>query len=151
MKLEVISLSDSSGVLLVSAELCEGIQSVSVGSRKVGKVPPTPEAGGSDDEGVRVKTLFTLPHFDALTLSNSSSSRNVARLKVSLARLQIKAQERKEAQDRQLEIRKLEIEADKAIRLRQLELRSQDQVASVGCEAVPPFSPRSSSDSFDVT
>lgn len=75
-----------------------------------------------------VKTLVTLPHYD-LCSSVSSGSRDEAQLKVHLAQLHLEAQEK--AQDRQaqlefrLQVKRLEIEAHKAVRLCQLELESQ--------------------------
>ncbi len=104
---------------------------------------------------VRVKTPFTLPRFDPLS-SASTGSRDEARLKVRLARLQFEAQEK--AQDRQaqldfrLQVKKMEIEADKAVRLRQLEL-SQREAHSV--ENPPsstfPVSVSGSRDPFDIS
>lgn len=72
--------------------------------------------------------------YDPLS-SASAGSRDEARLKVCLARLKMESQEK--AQDRQvcfqLQIRKLEIEADKAVRLRQLELEAQKGVHAHEC------------------
>ncbi len=68
----------------------------------------------------RVKTPVTLPRYDPFS-SASSGSRDEARLKVRLARLQIEAQEKaqvRQAQlDFQLQVKRLEIEADKAVNL----------------------------------
>lgn len=79
--------------------------------------------------------------------SGSSGSRDEARLKVRLARLQLEAQEKAQNMQAQLqfqlEIKRLEIEADKAVRLRQLELESQKltQAASTPAEVTGNPSP----------
>ena len=98
------------------------------------------EAGGSQNleaqaaSGVEgkvggrvIKNPYTLPRYDQSPAS--PGSRDEARVKVRLASLRMESQEK--AQDRQaqlkfqLEVRKLEIEADTAVRLRQMELESK--------------------------
>ena len=109
--------------------------------------------------GDRMKTPFTLPRYDPLSTASAGSSRDEARLKVRLARLQMEAHEK--AQNRQaqlqyqLEIRKLEIEADKAVRLRQLELESQKETqvlqAPTDTGLGASSSPAESHRAFDVS
>lgn len=76
--------------------------------------------GGGEEGDGWMKTTFTLPRYDPFS-STSSGSRDEAQLKVPLSRLQMEAQEK--AQNRsallqfQLRIKRLEIEADKAVRL----------------------------------
>ncbi|XP_047201843.1 uncharacterized protein LOC124855795 isoform X2 [Girardinichthys multiradiatus] len=105
---------------------------------------------GMDSEGsAQGKTPHTLPRYDPLS-SVSSESRDGARLKVRLARLQMEAEEK--AQDRrtqmELEIRRLEIEADKAIRLRKLELEAQTRAQSASPES--PGSTFMAAMTFDI-
>lgn len=84
---------------------------------------------------------FTLPRFEPLYTS-TEGSRHRARLKVHLARLQLEAEEKAQSRDThvRLEIHKLEIEADKAVRLREVELESQrmQQAASVAAASGMP-------------
>ncbi|MEQ2173171.1 hypothetical protein GOODEAATRI_029221, partial [Goodea atripinnis] len=98
-------------------------------------------SGVDSEVSAQGKTPHTLPRYDPLS-SVSSESRDGARLKVQLARLQVEAEEK--AQDRraqmELEIRRREIEADKAIRLRKLELEAQTRVPSASAET--PGRPR---------
>lgn len=74
-----------------------------------------------------VPASATLPRFEAFSPEMSGSSRD-ARLKVRLARLQFEAQEKElihEAEyDLKLQIRKLEIEADKELKLWELEVET---------------------------
>ena len=108
----------------------------------------------------RVKTLFTIPRYDPSPLI-STGSRDKARLKVRLARLQLEAQEKdreRQAQFHlQLEVKKLEIEADKAVRLRKLQLETQTagpvQAAPAGSGMTPSstISTNVGKTSFDVS
>ncbi|KAJ4940224.1 hypothetical protein JOQ06_026533 [Pogonophryne albipinna] len=69
-------------------------------------------SGGQDEEGTQRETPGTLPRFDALSTA-SDGSQDVVRIKVRIARLEIEAKERAgQAQPKfQLEIRKLELDA----------------------------------------
>ncbi|KAL0147199.1 hypothetical protein M9458_057494, partial [Cirrhinus mrigala] len=82
-----------------------------------------------------------LPPFDPLSPS-SVGSREDARLKVRLARLQYEAQEKAQARQAEinlrLEVRRLEIEADKQVKLRQLDLEAMK--AAAGPAAQPTLS-----------
>ncbi|XP_029363959.1 homeodomain-interacting protein kinase 2-like [Echeneis naucrates] len=69
----------------------------------------------TDEVSERPKPPFTFPRYDAPS-PTSHDSLVEARLKVHLARLLVEAQERAEARQDQLTIRKMEIEAEKAIR-----------------------------------
>ncbi|KAL1256642.1 hypothetical protein QQF64_012187 [Cirrhinus molitorella] len=95
---------------------------VVVGPLSVGDEDPQNGIADAEAEG-EPEAKAGLPPFDPFSPS-SVDSRGDARLKVCLARLQYEAQER--AQTRQaelnlrLEIRRLEIEADKQVKLRQL-------------------------------
>ena len=89
----------------------------------------------------------------------SPGSRDEARVKVRLARLRLEPQEK--AQDRQaqlkfqLEVRKLEIEAETAVRLRQLELDAKRDVpvqnvfTGTGMSSSPTSPPRAIT--FDIS
>ena len=106
------------------------------------KVEVELHGGARADFGIDVevddltKTPYTLPRYDPLS-SAGTGSRDVARLKVRLARLQLEAQEKAENRQAQfqLEIKKLEIEADKAVQLRRLELESQKEVHALRASA----------------
>ena len=96
----------------------DGTLTEEVGRRKVEGEPKGARADLGVDIGVDelTKTLFTVPRYDPLS-SASTGSRDGARLKVRLACLQLEAQEKAENRQAQfqLEIKKLEIEADKAV------------------------------------
>uniref|UniRef100_A0A672PHY8 CCHC-type domain-containing protein n=1 Tax=Sinocyclocheilus grahami TaxID=75366 RepID=A0A672PHY8_SINGR len=83
-----------------------------------------------------------LPQFEPFS-PMSTGSKEGARLKVRLARLQMEAQEkvqiRQAEMDLRLQIRRLEIEAEKQIKMRQLEL---DAMRIVGGSAAQPDLPR---------
>lgn len=116
VELRIIVLSvQSDPAVLEDGTLTEG-----AGSRKLEFDPRGVQAVSAVvGEYEQLKTPFTLPRYDPLSIA-STGSRDEARLKVHLPRLQMEAQER--AQNRQLQ---LEIDADKVVRLRQLELKSQ--------------------------
>ncbi len=83
-------------------------------------------SGGADaDAEVEAEAKAGLPPFEPFSPS-SVDSREGTRLKIRLARLHYEAQERAQVHQAelnlQLEIRKLEIEAEKQVKLRQLEL-----------------------------
>ena len=115
----------------------DGTLAKEVGRQKV-EVEPH---GARADFGVDIevdeltKTLFTLPRYDPLFAGTGSM--DVARLKVCLSRLQLEAQEKAENRQAQfqLEIKKLEIEADKAVQLRRLKLESQKEVHALRASA----------------
>lgn len=93
-----------------------GTQSQGASTREHGEESPVPPAvlKVSDEVDEWTKTPFTLPQYDPLS-TGSTESRQEARLKVRLARLQMEKAQSRQAQ-LQLEIKKLEIEADKAVR-----------------------------------
>lgn len=103
-----------------------------------------------------MKTLVTLPHYNPCS-SVSSRSRDEAQLKVHLAWLHLEAQEK--AQDRQaqlefrLQVKRLEIEAHKAVRLCQLELESQKGTPRAEVAMSDPLSNPASApqDSFNIS
>lgn len=127
VEMEVVLPVQESAVLAgsVSGSLCEGESNQ--------KVKDGPHAASADGEIVggdeRLKTPFTL-RYDSLS-SASTGSRDEAKLKVHLARLQMQACEKAEARQAQLEyqlkIKRMEIEADKAVRLCQLELHLRER------------------------
>lgn len=124
--MEIVLLVQESAVLVgsVSGSLCEG-----EGSQKVEDDPHIATADGEISGGdEQPKTPFTLPRYDSLS-SASTGSRDGPKLKVRLARLQIEACEKAEGRqsqlEYQLEIKKMETEADEAVTLHQLELTSQ--------------------------
>jgi len=129
------SVSDVDGVPFVLASSSEMVDDP--------KSEPKPFGGSvvgeEDDEAVGgIKTPVTLPRFDPLSVSSASAgSKEDVRLKVRLARLQLEAHEKAQIRQYQLEIKKLEIEAEKAVRLRKLELEAQSR-ATVG--TAPVFS-----------
>ncbi|XP_076608401.1 LOW QUALITY PROTEIN: uncharacterized protein LOC143333911 [Chaetodon auriga] len=110
--------------------LGDGTPSEGVEAHKVEDEPQAAQvaATSSGGAGVQTKTPHTLPRFDPHS-PGSTGSRDEARLKVRMARLKMESEEKlhdREAKLKyQLEVRKLEIEADKAVRLWELELQSQ--------------------------
>ncbi|GAA6082053.1 uncharacterized protein LOC110439519 [Tachysurus ichikawai] len=85
-------------------------------------------SGGVDDEAeVEAEAKVGLPPFDPVTPSSVGSLEG-ARLKVRMVRLHYEAQERAQTRKAELnlklEIRKLEIEADKQVKLKQHELEA---------------------------
>lgn len=122
VEMEIVLPVPESAVLVgsVGGSLREG-----EGSHKVVVDPHMTSADGEIDGGDGwAKAPFTLPRYDPLS-SASTGSRDGANLKVHLARLQMEARERQAQLEYQLEIKRMEIEADKAVRFRQLELASQ--------------------------
>lgn len=96
-----------------------------------------PRAAGTTTDmdlgvGGRVETPITMPRYDPLSPAESPGGW----LKGRLARLELEAQENAQVWRAQFdfELRKLEIEADTAARLRKLELESQAQ----GCPVTTP-------------
>lgn len=89
------------------------------------------------EQAQRMKTWITLPRYNPSLPSSSARSRDEARMKVRLARLQLDAQERERQQHLQLklDVRRLELEmeVDKAVRLRKLELKLQGGAGSTVC------------------
>lgn len=89
-----------------------------------GVVKVAAHASGEEVKGLsrRPTTPFTMPRYEPLS-PGSSDGLGEARLKVWLARLQMEAQEKAESRQAQLtlEIRRVEIKADKAVHLRRLE------------------------------
>ncbi|XP_078788128.1 uncharacterized protein LOC144984158 [Oryzias latipes] len=91
----------------------------------------------SDERLERGKPPFSLPRYDPLS-PGSGGSRDGARLKVRLARLQLEAQERAQTRQIQLEIKRLEIEAETAVRIRQLELEAKAQLPVSSVDSANP-------------
>ncbi|XP_077962647.1 uncharacterized protein LOC144410342 [Gasterosteus aculeatus] len=131
------------------------------GSAAKGEVTPTPDlatdVSDTDRAGERPATPLTLPRFDPSS-DSSAHSLGGARLKVRLARLQYDAQDRERQMRFQLEVRRMEIEADQAVRLRTLELESANAamaggaVGSAGTVSLPHSSKLDSvSPGFDVS
>lgn len=110
----------------------------------------------ADGVTVRPKTQFTLLHYGAHT-PGSIGSLDDARFKVRLARIQMKAQEKEQNRQTQLtlEIKPVEIEADKAVSLSQLELKAQQRHMTTPHESVDKGMISSStspnSESFDTS
>lgn len=92
------------------------------------------------DQGLPEDKPMTLPRFEPLSIESSEGSKQDAKLRVRLARLQLEKEDcerefqlKKElelrrldaelARAREVELRKVEVEAETAVRLRQLELR----------------------------
>lgn len=69
----------------------------------------------------------------------------------SASRLQLEAKDKEQSRQFQLEVRKLEIEADKAVRLRQLELDSQLHASGAFSQAASMFPPPPHPPAFDVS
>lgn len=126
VEMEVVLPVQEPAVLVgsVSDSLCEGESSQ--------KVEDDPHVASADGEigGAyeRPKTPFTLPRYDPLS-SASTGSRDGVKLKVRLTCLQMEVREKAEARqaqlEYQLEIKRMETEVDKAVRLHQRELASQ--------------------------
>lgn len=100
----------------VSGSLCEGES-----NQQVEDGPHAARADGEIGGGhEQLKTTFTLPCHDPLS-SASTGSRDGAKLKARLACLQMEAHKKAEARQAQLEyqheIKRMETEADKAVRL----------------------------------
>lgn len=101
----------------------------------VGAEPDVFEEPSVVQERGQPEIKASLPHFDPCSPASSSSlSKDEARLKVHLARVQMEAQDKALARqaeyDLKISIRKLEIEADKQVRLRELELQAMKVNAS---------------------
>ena len=83
---------------------------------------------GARRDAPEEKPPLTLPRFEPVSIESSSGCRLDARLKIRLARLQLETQEKREEREfqlrRELELRKLE--AETAIKMRQLELQTGD-------------------------
>ncbi|XP_036066868.1 uncharacterized protein LOC118598333, partial [Oryzias melastigma] len=86
-------------------------------------VPGTPQGDMTGKTGAGQIPL-SLPRYEPFS-PGSDGSRDEARLKVRLARMQIEAQERAQERQMRLEIKRLEIQAEQAVRIRQLELEAQ--------------------------
>ncbi|TKS65422.1 Retrovirus-related Pol polyprotein from transposon opus [Collichthys lucidus] len=92
---------------------------------------------------------FTLPHFVPFSVESTPGSKVDARLKVRLARMQLEKEEREREREREFQFRReLELkrlEADTAVRLRQVELQARTtQAGEVQPAACPP-------NTFDVS
>uniref|UniRef100_A0A671WFH3 Gypsy retrotransposon integrase-like protein 1 n=1 Tax=Sparus aurata TaxID=8175 RepID=A0A671WFH3_SPAAU len=87
-----------------------------------------------------------MPRFEPLSVESSPGSKVDARLKLRIARLQLDQQERREEREfqlrRELELKKLEVEAETSVKLCQLELQKETAASS---------SVRSSDTAFDVS
>ncbi|XP_013889416.1 uncharacterized protein LOC106536648, partial [Austrofundulus limnaeus] len=94
-----------------------------------------------------IETPYTLPRVDLSVGNSSAGSKAATRLKVRLARLQLEAQEKAQHRQFQLDMKRLEIEADTTVRLRQLELQTQ---AAAHVSAVPVNSTNGSVFSSDA-
>ena len=113
------------------------------------------DSGKAYQAGERGKTPFTMPKYDLSPPSGTGSTG--ARFKVRLARLQLEAHEREMQAQLQfrLEIRKAEIQAETAVRLKQLELEASETGRSAprGSGMSPPSTTSTSSPKvvFDIS
>lgn len=112
--------------------------------------PPADRAGKS--------APATLPRFDPFSPSHPPGFSSSSKLKVRLTRLQLEAQEkesmRKAEYDLRLQVRKLEIEADKEVRLKQLEVEALKISSSHSLnmsDRSTPFQTVAGKQSFDVS
>lgn len=92
------------------------------------------------EEEVMADAKASLPQFDPLTPS-TVDSRHRARLKVCMVHLQYEAQEKAEARQAELnlglEVHRLDIEADKQVKLRQLDLEAMRVAAGSAAQSNP--------------
>lgn len=100
---------------------------------------------------MRPTTQFTMPRYEPLS-PGSSVLLGEARLKVRLACLWMEAQEKPESRQAQLklEIRKLEIEADKAVRLLENYQKELPALCPSAQAGMTPPSTASTCDTFDI-
>lgn len=128
IKRKVVETLRELNVLSVPVSLVVEPSAEGVLSPEDGQVEPvivtTPPADIAQGRGAPA----TLPRFEPFSPESHGSGVD-AKLKVRLARLQLEAQEkesmRKAEYDHRLQVRKLEIEAEKEVKLRQLEVEAQ--------------------------
>lgn len=99
-------------------------------------------------------TLFTLPQFKPLSVETSPASMLDVRLKVRLARIQLEPQEKLRREEREFQLRRelemKKLEADTAVRMRQLELQ-KGEAAEFSASSATSGSHTDVAVAFDVT
>ncbi|KAI2660984.1 Retrovirus-related Pol polyprotein [Labeo rohita] len=157
IELKVLPMSNTADGVDTGGVLSQS--DVVVGHLSIGDEGPQSGTTDADAEG-EPEAKAGLPPFDPFSPS-SVGSREDARLKVRLARLQYEAQEKTQARQAEinlrLEVRRLEIEADKQVKLRQLDLEAMKVAAGPAAQptlsqvsGAPPLVD-SSPTTFDVT
>ena len=157
-----LSKAELKAVILDSL-INKGIFSLPVSDEALGLAGVSSAKGGADslegkesenpvgltptvESGRAVQKPVTLPHFVPFSAESTPGSKLDARLKVRLARLQLEKEER----DREFQLRKelefKKLEAETAIKLRQLELQASS--ISTVASTVPPSG---SAAAFDVS